>query len=217
MAEAMARWTEFEQPLYHGGDDSRFELEVACNWKLAVENYCESYHLPWVHPGLNSYSRLEDHYHIEAPGAFSGQGTLVYRQITNETGNSFPDFDGLSDKWDTAAEYLSIFPNVLLGTHRDHAFAIVLVPHGPDRTVEHVHLYYAVPDTDSGLRQRNTRQWKTVFEEDIFVVEGMQRGRHATGFDGGRFSPAMDGPTHLFHDWVAARMEAHRAQPRAAE
>ncbi len=217
MAPAMARWAEFEQPLYHGGDDSRFELEIACNWKLAVENYCESYHLPWVHPGLNSYSRLEDHYHIEAPGAFSGQGTLVYRQITNETGNSFPDFDGLSVKWDTAAEYLSIFPNVLLGTHRDHAFAIVLVPHGPDRTVEHVHLYYAVPDTDSGLRQRNTRQWKTVFEEDIFVVEGMQRGRHATGFDGGRFSPAMDGPTHLFHDWVAARMEAHRARPRAAE
>ena len=38
---------------------------MATNWKLAVENYCESYHLPWVHPGLNSYSRLEDHYHID--------------------------------------------------------------------------------------------------------------------------------------------------------
>ncbi|HID67402.1 MAG TPA: aromatic ring-hydroxylating dioxygenase subunit alpha, partial [Roseibacterium sp.] len=46
------------------------------------------------------------------------------------------------------------------------------------------------------------------FEEDIFVVEGMQRGRSAQGFDGGRFSPAMDGPTHLFHRWVAARIAA---------
>ena len=39
------------------------------------------------------------------------------------------------------------------------------------------------------------------------MVEGMQRGRSATQFDGGRFSPAMDDPTHLFHDWVASRMQ----------
>jgi choline monooxygenase len=44
--------------------------------------------------------------------------------------------------------------------------------------------------------------------EDIGVVEGMQRGRFAAGFDGGRFSPAMDGPTHCFHAWVAGRMAA---------
>lgn len=217
MGDVMARWAEFEVPLYHGGADSRFELEVATNWKLAVENYCESYHLPWVHPGLNSYSRLEDHYNIEAPGAFSGQGTLVYRQLTNENGNRFADFAGLSDRWDTAAEYIAVYPNVLLGVHRDHAFAIVLLPDGPDRTVEHIHLYYADPQTDGGLRQRNTQLWKTVFEEDIFVVEGMQRGRHASGFDGGKFSPAMDSPTHCFHDWAAGRIEAHRASARAAE
>ena len=217
MRPVMERWAEFEKPLYHGGFDSILTLEVNTNWKLAVENYCESYHLPWVHPGLNSYSRLEDHYNIEEPGQFSGQGTLVYRQVTNENGEPFPDFEGLSSKWDTAAEYISVFPNVLLGVHRDHAFAIVLVPEGPERTVENIHLYYARPDTDSGLRQRNTQLWKTVFEEDIFVVEGMQRGRHATGFDGGRFSPAMDGPTHIFHDWVASKVETWRASAKAAE
>ncbi|MCC1494509.1 aromatic ring-hydroxylating dioxygenase subunit alpha [Cognatishimia sp. F0-27] len=211
MSDVIARWAEFDKPLYHGGPDSRFALEVACNWKLAVENYCESYHLPWVHPGLNSYSRLEDHYNIEQPGAFSGQGTWVYRQIASPEGARFPDFDGLTPKWDEAAEYIAVYPNVLLGVHRDHAFAIVLVPEGPDRTVEHVHLYYAQPDTDTDLRQRNTEQWKVVFEEDIFVVEGMQRGRHASGFDGGRFSPAMDGPTHLFHAWVADRIHTYRA------
>lgn len=217
MAGVMTRWAEFEQPLYHGGADSRFALEVECNWKLAVENYCESYHLPWVHPGLNSYSRLEDHYHIEAPGRYSGQGTRVYRQLAGEDGAVFADFGGLSAKWNQAAEYIAIYPNVLLGVHRDHAFAIVLVPLGPARTIENIHLYYARPDSDAGLRARNTGQWKQVFKEDIGVVEGMQRGRRAPGFDGGRFSPAMDGPTHLFHDWVAARIEAHRAGMRAAE
>lgn len=216
-ADLIARWAEFDKPLFHGGPDSRFALEVDCNWKLAVENYCESYHLPWVHPGLNSYSRLEDHYHIEAKGLYSGQGTLVYRQLADEAGKVFPDFEGLSDKWDTAAEYITVYPNVLLGVHRDHTFAIVLVPQGPEKTIENIHLYYAQPDTAPDLRDRNTAQWKEVFAEDVFVVEGMQKGRHAVQFDGGRFSPAMDGPTHLFHDWVASQLERHRAPLQAAE
>lgn len=216
-AALLDRWAEFDQPLYHGGADSVFTLEVNCNWKLAVENYCESYHLPWVHPGLNSYSRLEDHYHIEEEGLFSGQGTMVYRQITGENETVFRDFDGLSDKWGTAAEYITAFPNVLLGVHRDHTFAIILEPQGVEKTREHVHLFYATPETDDDLRGRNARQWKDVFVEDIFVVEGMQRGRHAVSFDGGRFSPAMDGPTHLFHAWVAGRVQERRATAQAAE
>jgi choline monooxygenase len=199
-ADLLARWAEFDKPLHHGGPDSRFQLKLDCNWKLAVENYCESYHLPWVHPGLNSYSRLEDHYHIEEQGRYSGQGTLVYRQLKGEDGQTFPDFDALSDKWDTAAEYITAFPNVLMGVHR-----------------ENIHLYYAQSNTDAKLREQNTQQWKEVFKEDVFVVEGMQRGRHAPKFDGGRFSPAMDSPTHLFHDWVAGRIQGHRDAKVAAE
>jgi phenylpropionate dioxygenase-like ring-hydroxylating dioxygenase large terminal subunit len=217
MSGVIARWAEFDKPLFHGGDDSRFSLTVNCNWKLAVENYCESYHLPWVHPGLNSYSRLEDHYHIQEPTQYSGQGTTVYRQLTAKDGSKFDDFDGLGPVWDTAAEYIAVYPNVLLGVHRDHAFAIVLVPEGPSKTIENVHLYYASENSDPDLRAANSKQWKLVFEEDIFVVEGMQRGRAAPGFDGGRFSPVMDNPTHLFHDWVASKIDAHRAQEHAAE
>ncbi|MFO8126577.1 aromatic ring-hydroxylating oxygenase subunit alpha [Yoonia sp.] len=212
-AELLTRWAEFEQPMYHGGIDSSFTLDVATNWKLAVENYCESYHLPWVHPGLNSYSRLEDHYNITEMGRYSGQGTLVYRQLTGMDGIKFPDFADLSEQWETGGEYITVYPNVLLGVQRDHAFVIVLEPQGHDKTAEHVHLFYAAEKTDEALRQKNAIQWKSVFEEDIFVVEGMQKGRAAPGFDGGRFSPAMDGPTHCFHDWVAGKIATHDPAP----
>ena len=214
-AKLIARWHENTAPLFHGGADSTFALDVNCNWKLAVENYAESYHLPWIHPGLNSYSRLEDHYHIEQPlsdagdGAFSGQGTTVYRQLTGTDGATFPDFEGLSEFWSEGAEYICLYPNVLLAAQREHAYAIILEPAALDRTIEHVHIYYASPQTNDALRVKNTAQWKEIFKEDIGVVEGMQRGRAAPGFDGGRFSPAMDGPTHCFHDWVAAKMQAH--------
>ncbi len=213
----LERWKEFDVPMYHGGADSIIRFDLKTNWKLIVENYCESYHLPWVHPGLNSYSRLEDHYHIELPGGFSGQGTHVYRQLKGEDGEVFPDFPGLSEKWQTAGEYVTFLPNVMVGVQRDHMFAIILDPRGVDRTIETAHLYYAQPEVSPAMRAKNARLWAGVFEEDIMAVEGMQRGRSAPGFDGGRFSPAMDGPTHLFHDWVAGRVSERRAAARAAE
>lgn len=210
--DLMLRWQEFAQPAYHGGPTSSFELDVNTNWKLAVENYCESYHLPWVHPGLNSYSRLEDHYHIEEPHQYSGQGTLVYQQLNNDNGEHFPDFQNLSTHWNKGAEYIAVYPNVLLGAHRDHLFGIVLEPISNEQTREHIELYYAESPSDSPereqLRIENAKLWKTVFEEDIFVVEGMQRGRHGEHFDGGRFSPAMDSPTHNFHHWVASQFNS---------
>ena len=205
-ADLMARWNEFDVPLSHGGAHGKLTLTCETNWKLAVENYCESYHLPWVHPGLNSYSRLEDHYHIMEDGKFSGQGTYVYRQLKGENGETFPDFPGLSDKWETAGEYLTVQPNVMLGVQRDHVFAIILEPKGPTRTVEHIHLFYAAPDVPEALKQKNAALWEVVFTEDIGVVEGMQAARGAPGFDGGRVSPAMDGPTHAFHKGVAGRL-----------
>ncbi len=210
IAPLAARWADFADRPLHAGQGSSFTLEVGCNWKLAVENYCESYHLPWVHPGLNAYSRLEDHYHIEAPGAFSGQGTEVYAPRLHDT-LAFPDFEGLPARWDRAAEYVSLYPNVMLGVHRDHVFAIRLDPVAVDRTVEHVEIWYTTEAAATGaelaeLRALNAAQWKGVFVEDIGVVEGMQRGRHAPHFDGGRFSPVMDSPTHLFHAWVAERL-----------
>ena len=210
-SDLLQRWSEFDVPLYHGGAASSFTLEVSSNWKLAVENYCESYHLPWIHPGLNSYSKLEDHYHIEAPGQYSGQGSYVYRQL-NTDGRTFPDFAGLGDQWDTGAEYIAVYPNILLGVHRDHVFALKLEPVSQDRTIEHIEIYYAQPPESlpDGLAAKNADLWKGVFEEDIFVVEGMQRGRQGRLFDGGKFSPAMDGPTHMFHHWVAGQVQAAR-------
>lgn len=207
--DLITRWREFDQDNFSGGASSYFTLDVKTNWKLAVENYCESYHLPWVHPGLNSYSRLEDHYNIEQANQYSGQGSLVYRQL-DVNGLKFPDYSDLSEKWHTGSEYVAFYPNVLFGVHRDHSFAIILESLSVNETREHIALYYAQDIAEnnkySQLLSENAKLWKLVFEEDIFVVEGMQQGRYTKAFDGGKFSPAMDGPTHCFHHWAANQL-----------
>ncbi len=211
------RWQEIvEHPITYPGGVSAFELVVASNWKLPVENYAESYHLPWVHPGLNSYSRIEDHYHMrDEGGGFSGQGTRVYAPLFDEAGTRFPDLKNIDPFWDRGAEYAALFPNVLLGAHRDCFYGIILIPEGPARTVERVHLGFFDPAVRTSkydsLREKHAETWKEIFVEDVFAVEGMQDGRASSAYDGGVFSPVMDNPTHDFHLWVAKQALAAAA------
>ncbi len=223
IAPIAQRWGEFrDQSVYPGTAESAFELTVATNWKLAVENFCESYHLPAVHPELNKYSPLSDHYSIQDGWhRFAGQGSRVYQPLLSADGRSFPPVEGLSDFWRTGSEYIALFPNLLLGIHKDHYYGIILMPEGVGQTRERVQIYYFDTETAQGesmaeLRRNNAAMWHQVFCEDIFVVEGMQQGRQSPAFDGGVFTPVMDPPTHDFHRWIADRLLAE-ADGGAAE
>lgn len=187
------------------------QIEVKANWKLAVENYCESYHLPWIHPGLNTYSRLEDHYHIMYGDDFGGQGSYAYR-LYDQAGTALPRFpEWPADKLEQA-EYVALYPNVLLGIQADHAFAMIIEPLECDRSIEHLRLFYvgaeALSDEHAASRSATLESWRMVFSEDIDAAEGMQRGRLSPGYTGGVFSPVMDNPTHHFHQWVARKLKA---------
>ncbi|MES2207911.1 MAG: aromatic ring-hydroxylating dioxygenase subunit alpha [Pseudomonadota bacterium] len=184
-------------------------IEVQCNWKLAVENYCEAYHLPWVHPALNSYSRLEDHYNIQFGEHFAGQGSYAYN-LSVVAGTNLPTFPNWPQDRLRNAEYVAFFPNVLLGIQADHAFAMQIQPIAQGKTIEHLRLFYvgdeAVSDKYAGCRDAVLEAWRVVFAEDINAVEGMQKGRASPGYNGGVFSPEMDVPTHYFHQWNARRL-----------
>jgi len=191
-----------------------WEQTLNCNWKLAVENYCEAYHLPWIHPDLNTYSKLDDHYNI-VDESFSGQGSTKYR-LSEHEGYQLPKLPGWPAERIENAEYISLYPNVLLGLQADHALAMILLPQGPEHTTERLRLFY-MPGvvgqaSTAAARESVLKAWQVVFSEDIGVVEAMQRGRHSPGFDGGKFSPVMDPPTHAFHKWVAKQLQQTEVQ-----
>ena len=212
IAPVARRWKDFDPAaLRYEERDSSYTLDVACNWKLAVENFCEAYHLPWIHPNLNSYSRLEDHYQItEEEDGYAGQGSTAYQPQLVENGASFPTMPGLPERWNGTAEYVALFPTGLFGIHADHFYAVTLEPKGPGRTIERMDIYYfadeALDETHTELRRANARLWQGIFEEDRFVVEGMQRGRTSPAYKGGVLSPALERTTHCFYRWVARKM-----------
>jgi choline monooxygenase len=116
------RWESF---VGEGGFDlvrsaangSHLDLSIRSNWKLPVENICEAYHVPWVHPGLNTYSPLDQHYSIIDEDNMSGQGTYRYAPsiVADER---LPRFAQWPEDKLSHAEYLSDHSIHLCRDHR---------------------------------------------------------------------------------------------------
>ncbi|MDC3073985.1 Rieske 2Fe-2S domain-containing protein [Candidatus Pelagibacter sp.] len=211
------RWSKFinkddQKLIVKSNDYGYFSLEVKSNWKFAIENYCESYHLPTIHPELNKVSNINDHYHIKGlPNRFAGQGSKKYDQIVkgNKIFDTFPNWEKSMLK---NSEYIALFPNVMIGLHVDHFYVFWLEPLGMNKTKEHMQMYYVGEESANGeqlkeMRKQNLKFWKDVMLEDINAVEGMQEGRNSPVYNGGNFSPIMDQPTHQFHKWVAQNLK----------
>ena len=210
------RWSKFinkedQRLIVHSNDFGYFSLDVNCNWKFAIENYCESYHLPTIHPELNKVSNINDHYHIQGPpNIFAGQGSEKYEQLIkgNKKFNIFPNWQKSKLK---TSEYIALFPNVMIGLHIDHFYVFWVEPLASNKTREHMQMYYVGNESANGkelkdLRKKNSRFWKDVMLEDIRAIEGMQEGRNSPVYNGGNFSPVMDQPTHQFHKWVVGNL-----------
>jgi choline monooxygenase len=210
------RWSKFinkedQKSIVYSKDYGYFNLKVNSNWKFAIENYCESYHLPTIHPELNKVSNINDHYHIQGlPNRFAGQGSKKYEQLIkgNKKFNTFGNWEKSKLK---NSEYIALFPNVMIGLHIDHFYVFWLEPLTINKTKEHMQMYYVGNESANGeelkeLRKENSRFWKDVMLEDIKAIEGMQEGRNSPVYNGGNFSPVMDQPTHQFHKWVAENL-----------
>ena len=204
------RWSKYDfSNLRHAAS---WSLELQANWKLVVENYLESYHLPWIHPDLNDRSPLEHHSHFVASDWHFGQITDQFG-ASELSENPFRPFPGLGPTEEQCGEYPIFFPNVLLGLQRDHFYGIIIEPLANDRTREYVHLYMVGPEPDQDREQyrramdKLVENWKLVFTEDVWVVERMQMGRAADAFDGGVLTARHDDLTRRFMRGVADQLQ----------
>ncbi len=192
-----------------GEADCRTSMTVKSNWKLPVENYLESYHLPTVHPELNRISPLDVHFDLERFANGGGQGSENYTR-TQINNSHLPSLASWPQHKQNLAVYPVLYPNTLIGLHSDHLFIMFLQPTATNETVEHVRISYVGEDSLTepykAHRESLLDSWTNVFGEDIFAVERMQKGRASPGYEGGIFSPAMDKPTVHFHEWVADQL-----------
>jgi choline monooxygenase len=175
----------------------RKEWEIACNWKVYVDNYLEGYHLPVVHPGL--HKELDyDQYTVEPHRYFSIQHAPL-RAVHG--GNPDRKYDPARTEV-AEAVYVWLFPNVMLNVYMGQMQTNVVIPLSHDRCRVVFEWYSAQPPADPGADP----EWSKLLafsdeiqDEDIRICEVVQRNLRSRIYDRGRYSAARENGVHHFH------------------
>jgi choline monooxygenase len=177
---------------------SRKEWDVACNWKVYIDNYLEGYHVPVVHPGLHKEIDY-DNYKVEPRRYFSIQHAPI--RPVGSAGSRARQFD--PDTTAVAeAVYVWLFPNVMLNVYMGQMQTNVVLPVAHDRT-KVVFEWYAA---DAPADLANDPRWVRLIEfsheiqdEDVEICEVVQRNLRSRVYDRGRYSAARENGVHHFH------------------
>ena len=186
------------------------EFDINVNWKLAIENFIEPYHVFSCHPWLNSFVGMEQR---NAP-TFEGHVLVCgyeFQQTDPARGEGLPYFPNLPEEKKKRGEWFVLFPNFAFEIFPDQVDVFIATPKGIDRCQETIALYFigdAAVSRDYE-EERNTviQNWHDLNREDIGIIERMQAGRASEGFDGGVLSPYWDPVLQHFARLVYAAMD----------
>ena len=182
----------------------RVEYELACNWKVFVDNYLDGgYHVEHLHRGLASQLDLGS-YHTEISGRVSLQ------LCGASQGDAPADAAGDScDRIGSGAVYAFVYPNLMINRYGPIMDTNWAVPLGPERTLT-IFDYYFEPQsaTDRSFVERSLAASDRVQQEDIEICESVQRGLRSSSFDRGRYAPTVEQAAHRFHCQLADDMES---------
>ena len=198
------RWSDYDFSRLHEAEVSTYD--VGCNWKLAVENFIDVYHVPYVHPGLEKYNSFRDHYMVH-DGLLSGEGNNNV-EPTDDAVGKLPEFPGLPEAKRHTLEALSLFPNLLITVTVDYLRVIIVEPLGPEACREHVKIFVNGEHaaTSAELAEHRT-QLRLRFEEfnneDVEIAEELQRSMNGSAFQKAYLSPAFDKAVQTFQMRIA--------------
>jgi choline monooxygenase len=195
----------------------RRPYEIRANWKLVSENFMEYYHLPWVHPELCTVSGFDDHHRFQGPGMYTGMVTWPLTSSPTTVDLDLPPMPGLDPEQARTAYWILIFPSIALFLLPNHLFTLLLRPAGPGLTLESADLLahpatLALPDGPPKLHGI-LDFWAMVNDQDIGVVEGVQKGLAARAYPGGRLCFRFEEPVHRFQNMVIDLMVGRRRVP----
>jgi choline monooxygenase len=181
----------------------RFDFDIAANWKVVVDNFSEGYHIPVAH------RKLATLYDPDGGTARFGKRYGFYRKTARA------GFSGFETTGDEPYLTWTLWPNLCLLSlpGSPHLIVLRMSPDGPERCLERADIY-----SPPGLESANLAVVKSLFadvfnQEDIALVESVQRGLASQGYDQGRYvaDPAgswfSESALHRFHRQILDALE----------
>jgi choline monooxygenase len=168
------------------------DYDIAANWKVLVENYNECYHCPMLHPDW-------------VKTVYVKEFTLTTRDYVQT--QDVPPREGYElvrpesrERWVETGTYSYVFPNFILNIFPGpgNVFMRKLTPVDAQRT----RVEYELFCTDDVTPEEEKDVWSMpiqIFEEDIPIVESVQRGINSGTFDRGKLLlPRQENGPHHF-------------------
>lgn len=178
----------------------REEHRRAFNWKVAVENFSENFHTPFVHPELITagwdyplvtagkvclaWDRpLEPRTALERALATARPGEREWAGVVGAAGDSAEPY--------IAGVYATVFPNLLISIFPKYLSAIHVTPISPNLTLQRNYRFWTA-DADDAQRAAELAAAHVVAEQDLAICEAVQRGFDAGIDTDGWLSPTWE-------------------------
>ena len=167
----------------------RDSYEIACNWKVYIDNFLEGYHLPHVHPGL---SRVLDYRAYDTE-------LFPWHSLQSSPLRNSGDIYG-----DGEAFYYFIYPNVMLNIMPGRMQTNRILPLGPGRCRVEFDYYYAQDEQAQARIAADQSFSDEVQTEDITICEAVQKGLASGFYTAGRLCPKREGGVWHFQNLLRA-------------
>jgi len=194
----------------------RLDYDVACNWKLLVENAMEEYHTGTVHHaslGQQSAVQAETRGHWDA--IYIPQETSI-AVLPGETA-PFPHVPGLVGQPAHGTFFTVLHPATQFACTQDSMWWLRVLPLGPTRSRLEVGFCFprttvARSDFEVGVA-RYFHRWETGIAEDNAICEAQQAGLSSTLRRPGPFA-LREPAVHRVNNWVLDQVLDEPAGPR---
>jgi phenylpropionate dioxygenase-like ring-hydroxylating dioxygenase large terminal subunit len=186
------------------------------DWKIAMDNYLESYHVPIGHPGLNRMFTPDYEDQVGVPGIACGTSWLreqesprwserTYQRMVRNVATHLPE------KERRCWRFFSCLPNLGIDVFPDQMDFFQLLPDGPGRTIVRGAVF-GIPDDRRemrALRFLSARINNSVNNEDKWLCSRVQRGLASTSYKPGPLS-TLERWMLEFHDLLRERIPEFR-------
>ncbi|UTW13126.1 aromatic ring-hydroxylating oxygenase subunit alpha [Marinobacterium rhizophilum] len=184
----------------------RLSFDIKANWKNVVDNFLECYHCPHAHKDFCTLLQFET-YKVTTHGIYSSH---MAKGAKGE--NSAYSVEGGSCD-DHAVWWL--WPNTCLMRYpgRNNFLVLNVIPVGPDRTIETYDFYFETAEPTEQEEQAIKYIRDVLQQEDIDLVESVQRGMNSPAFESGRIvnDPSGSGLSeHALHHFHGLLLDAYK-------
>ncbi len=193
------------------------------DWKVAMDNYLDSYHVPFGHPGLaRMFTPDYDEISVLPSGVARGVSRMKDHLSPRWTERTYQSLvvdvaDHLPEAERRVWSFYSMLPNLGIDIFPDQMDFFQILPRGPGKcTIRSAN--YALPDDRREmtlLRYLNARINRQVQREDEFLCARVMKGISSSSYEPGPLSRhevcMLD-----FHDLIRARIPETRAAARPA-